>query len=148
MEFEEAMKIALAEAQKAFEEGEVPIGAVVLHNGKVISVAHNTREGENKISGHAEILALEAAAKILGRWQLSDCQLVVTLEPCTMCAGAIGQSRVATLVYGADDSKYGAFSNGLDPFTKKIYPSPLIYRGICQEEGKALLDKFFQLHRA
>ena len=143
MNYEEAMEIAILEAQKALEEGEVPVGAVVLRDGELIAKAHNSREKEKRISGHAEILALEEAAKKINRWQLDDCQLIVTLEPCLMCAGAIAQSRIATLVYGADDPKYGAFSLKKDPFTAKVYPSPLIYRGVKAEECQGLLNTFF-----
>ncbi|MCR5079711.1 MAG: nucleoside deaminase, partial [Bacilli bacterium] len=107
MTIEEAMQIALDEARLAFEEGEIPVGAVVLKGGKLIAKAHNNREGESRISGHAEILAMEEAEKKLGRWQLEGCQLIVTLEPCLMCMGAIAQARIATLAYGADDPTYG-----------------------------------------
>ncbi len=147
METIEAMQLALEEAKKASLEGEIPVGAVVLLNGEVIASAHNVRESQNKISGHAEILALEEAAKKLGRWQLEGCELIVTLEPCPMCAGAIAQSRISTLVYGADDPKFGAFSNGIDPFSAKVYPSPLIYRGVLADKSKELIDEFFKVRR-
>ncbi|MCR5078638.1 MAG: nucleoside deaminase [Bacilli bacterium] len=143
MNLDEAMKIALDEANLAFQEGEIPVGAVVLKDGELISKAHNNRERESKISGHAEILAIEAAEKKLGRWQLDGCQLVVTLEPCLMCMGAIAQARISTLVYGADDPTYGGISSGLDPFSKRIYPSPLIYRNVMKEESAELINLFF-----
>lgn len=144
MDFEEAMDIALEEAKLALSEGEVPVGAVVLKDGKVISRAHNRRQNEYSVIGHAEILAILEAEKVLGKWQLDGCQLIVTLEPCIMCAGAIAQTRIATLIYGASDQTFGAFSTGCDPFTTGIYPSPLIYRGSKENECKSLLDRFFK----
>ena len=144
MDYEQAMEVALQEAELAFAEGEIPVGAVVLRNGEIVSRAHNKREADKRISGHAEILAIELAANALGRWQLDDCQLVVTLEPCPMCAGAIGQARITTLVYGASDEKYGAFSNSIDPFSKGLYPSPLLYRGVKSKECQEIIDAFFK----
>ena len=144
MDYEEAMKLALAEAALALEEGEVPVGAVVMKNGELISSAHNNRENAHSIAGHAEILAMQKAEEAIGRWQLDDCQLIVTLEPCIMCAAAIGQARISTLVYGASDKQYGAFSTNCDPFTRNIYPSPLIYKGVKEEKCQELLNKFFK----
>ena len=148
MDFDQAMDIALEEARLALGEGEVPVGAVILKNGDLISKAHNKREKDLSITGHAEILAILEAEKSLGRWQLDGCQLIVTLEPCTMCAGAIAQSRIATLIYGAEDPAFGAFSTNLDPFSKGLYPSPLIYKGSKADDCKALLDEFFKKLRS
>lgn len=147
MDINEAMNIALEEARLAFNEGEVPVGAVILKDGELIARSHNNREKNNKISGHAEIIAIEEAEKKLGRWQLEGCKLIVTLEPCPMCMGAIAQARISTLVYGADDARYGAISTGLDPFAKKLYPSPLIYRGEKKEESEKLINSFFLMKR-
>ena len=144
MDYDQAMKLALDEARLALEEGEIPVGAVILRDGELVSSAHNNRENAHSIAGHAEILAIERAEEKLGRWQLDGCQLIVTLEPCIMCAGAIGQARVATLVYGASDKRYGAFSTNCDPFTKNIYPSPLIYKGVMEKDCEDLLAKFFK----
>ena len=143
MDFDQAMDIALKEAQLAYDEGEIPVGAAVLKDGQLISAAHNTRESDSKISKHAEIVAIEAAEAKLGSWQLDGCQLIVTLEPCLMCVGAIAQARISTLIYGASDKQYGAFSTGLDPFGKRVYPSPLIYKGTKKEECEELLNRFF-----
>lgn len=141
------MNIALAEAQLAFGEGEIPVGAVIVKDGKLISSAHNLREKDRSISAHAEILAIERAEKTLGRWQLDGCSLYVTLEPCLMCAGAIAQARIKTLVYGADDPTYGAITSTVHVFDKSAYASPLIFRGEKKEECKAILDKFFASKR-
>ncbi|MEG2404607.1 MAG: nucleoside deaminase, partial [Oscillospiraceae bacterium] len=101
------MRLAINEAQKAAEIGEVPIGAVIVRNGEVISAAHNTRECEKNATHHAELLAIDAACKALGGWRLMDCELYVTLEPCPMCAGAIINSRIKRVIYGAKDAKAG-----------------------------------------
>ena len=144
MNYEQAMEIALSEARLALQEGEIPVGAVILKDGELVSCAHNNRENAHSIAGHAEILAIQKAEQKLGRWQLDGCQLIVTLEPCIMCAGAIAQARIATLVYGASDKRYGAFSSNCDPFTKNIYSSPLIYKGMEEEKCEELLEQFFK----
>ena len=106
-----AMRIALAEAHRAMQHGDVPVGAVVVRNGEVIAAAHNERELRNDPTAHAELLALRVAAEQIGSWRLTDCTLVVTLEPCAMCAGAIVNSRIATVVFGAPDLKAGALGS-------------------------------------
>lgn len=141
------MNVALAEAELALGEGEVPVGAVLVKDGKLISSAHNLRENGKRISGHAEIIAMERAAKVLGRWQLDGCTLYVTLEPCLMCAGAIAQARIKTLVYGADDPLYGAITSSLRVFEDSAYTSPLIFRGERKQECQAILERFFQAKR-
>ena len=105
---EKNMKAALRQAQKALELDEVPIGAVVVHKGRIVGRGYNTRETKNHPLGHAEIHAINQAARRLGRWRLTDCTLYVTLEPCPMCAGAIVNSRISRLVFGAKDPKAGA----------------------------------------
>jgi tRNA(adenine34) deaminase len=105
---EAAMHEALQQARTAGEKGDVPVGAVVVHQGKVIASRHNERELTNDPTAHAEILALRDAAKILGTWRLTECTLVVTLEPCVMCAGALMNARIGTLVYATADLKGGA----------------------------------------
>lgn len=102
------MQIALQEAQAALEENEVPIGAVIVHDGRVIARAHNQREQLRDPTAHAEMIAITQAAAALGSWRLEDCTLYVTLEPCPMCAGAIVQARIPLVVYGAADPKAGA----------------------------------------
>ena len=135
---------ALLEAKKAMAEGEVPVGAVVVKNGRVIARGHNCRQREHDISGHAEIVALKAAGKMLGTWALDDCQLYVTLEPCLMCAGAIIQSRVSTLIYGASDPQFGAINSSYHVFDDA---ETLVYKGEMEAECKALLDEFFAKQR-
>jgi tRNA(adenine34) deaminase len=102
------MRLALAEAQAALDEGEVPIGAVIAHGQQVIASAHNQREQLHDPTAHAEMIAITQAAGALGSWRLTGCTLYVTLEPCPMCAGAIMQARIPTVVYGATDPKAGA----------------------------------------
>ena len=105
---EDYMRLALAEAQQAFDEGEVPVGAVVVHRGRVIASAHNQREQLHDPTAHAEMIAITQAAEAIGTWRLEDCALYVTLEPCAMCAGAIVQARLPLVIYGASDPKAGA----------------------------------------
>ena len=105
---EDYMRLALGEAQQAVDEGEVPVGAVVVHGGRVIASAHNQREQLHDPTAHAEMIAITQAAEAIGTWRLDDCTLYVTLEPCAMCAGAIVQARLPLVVYGATDPKAGA----------------------------------------
>ena len=140
------MELALEEAKKALSEGEVPVGAVLVKGDEVIAKGHNTRERENDISGHAEIVAMKEGAKKLGRWSLEECTLYVTLEPCLMCAGAIMQSRIRSLVYGADDPKVGAITSKYHVFDHQD-SGILIYGGERAKECKALLDAFFAQQR-
>ncbi len=134
------MKIALREARLALAEGEVPVGAVIVKDGKVIAQAHNSREKDLDISGHAEINAMKLAAKVLGRWSLEGCAIYVTLEPCLMCGAALIQSRISTIVYGADDPQYGAVSQKGSLFDQS---KALVYRGVMKEECAAVIDEFF-----
>ena len=142
----EAMEIALEEARLAYNEGEVPVGAVILCGGELIAKAHNTRETDLDISGHAEIKAMQEAAKKLGRWSLEGCRLIVTLEPCPMCAGAILQSRLSSLCFGAKDEKEGAIVSAYHLFDGKK-EAPFIDFGIKEEECSALLKSFFAARR-
>ena len=107
MEDRELMLLALEEAQKAAESGEVPVGAVIARRGEVVASAHNTRETEKNATHHAELIAIDRACRALGGWRLWECELFVTLEPCQMCAGAIVNSRIRRVVYGAKDEKAG-----------------------------------------
>jgi len=102
------MKEALCEAEKAFEKGEVPIGAVIVYGEKIIARAHNLKEEKKDPTAHAEILAIREATRFLNNWRLNGCSIYVTIEPCSMCAGALVQARVGTLIFGAWDSKAGA----------------------------------------
>ena len=144
----EYMKAALLEAKAALDAGEVPVGAVIVHDGKIIAAAHNEREALLDPTAHAEVLALRRAAKVLGRRRLGDCQLYVTLEPCPMCAGAIVLADVGSVYYGAADETAGCagsvYALPEDPaFGKKI---PCM-GGMLEDECKEILDGFFKEKR-
>jgi len=147
--YEEAMRLALAEAERAASRGEVPVGAVVLDpGGRVLAAAGNDREGSGDPTGHAEVLALRAAAAARGTWRLDGCTLVVTLEPCTMCAGAAVQSRVARVVYGAVDERGGAAGSLWDVLRdRRLYHRPEVIMGVLAEDCAALLTAFFTARR-
>ena len=134
------MRLALEEARKALAEGEIPVGAVVAKDGLLLSAAHNTRERDADPAGHAEINALRAAAGVLGAWRLEGCALYVTLEPCAMCAGAIAQSRLSRVVYGAYDRRAGCCGSVYriteDPALGYYVPAD---GGLMAEECEALL---------
>jgi tRNA(adenine34) deaminase len=143
------MRLALAEAQVAQEEGEVPIGAVITHAGQVIAAAHNQREQLHDPTAHAEMIAITQAAESLGSWRLDGCTLYVTLEPCPMCAGAILQARVPLLVYGATDPKAGA----VDTLYQLLRDPRLNHRSqsvsqVLAEECGQILTRFFQQQRS
>jgi tRNA(adenine34) deaminase len=144
----EWMRLALNEATLAVESGDVPVGAVVVCDGKVIASRHNEREATADPTAHAEVLALRDAAKVLGRWRLDDCTLIVTLEPCVMCAGALLNSRIDTLVFGAADPKGGATSTlynvSCDP---RLSHNFTVVHGVLAEESARLLQDFFAERR-
>jgi tRNA(adenine34) deaminase len=146
---EAAMRQALALAALAPESGDVPVGAVVLGpDGDLLGTGRNAREADGDPTAHAEVLALRAAARTLGSWRLEGCTLVVTLEPCTMCAGAVVLARVARLVYGADDDKAGAVGSLWDVVRdRRLNSRPEVVRGVLAEESGALLRAFFAGHR-
>ena len=148
MELVDAMKLALEQARDALNHDDVPVGAIVLHEGRVIAARHNERENHRDPTAHAEVLALQDAAKALGRWRLDDCTLVVTLEPCIMCAGALLNARVGHLVYGAADLKAGAtaslYNVCADP---RLNHNPPVTHGILAAESAALLEQFFAARR-
>jgi len=143
------MRAALDEARAALAAGDVPIGAVVLDpGGAIISRGRNVREAEADPTGHAEMVALRMAAKALGSWRLEDCTLVVTLEPCTMCAGAAVLARVASVVFGAYDEKAGAVGSLWDVVRdRRLNHRPEVVAGVLAEESTALLDDFFRGQR-
>ena len=142
---EKYMAFAIEEAEAAYRENEVPVGAVLVMNGEIIGRGHNHREAKLAISSHAEIEAIEDAANKLGRWNLEGATLYVTLEPCLMCAGAIVQSKISRLVYGADDVDRGAVRSKLSAFEYfKNDACPLVSRGVKEEECKALIGDFFK----
>lgn len=141
------MQEALKEAQKAFMKDEVPIGAVVVHKGKIISYGHNLVETKQDASFHAEMVALRSAAEILGNWRLEECTLYSTLEPCPMCAGAMYLFRVKRLVWGAPDLRHGAGSIFNLFSVKHPIHQMTISGGILKEDCATLLQKFFQQKR-
>lgn len=145
----EAMLLALQEAGRALQHRDVPVGAVVLGpGGEVLARAHNDREASGDPTAHAEILAIRSAAGVLGSWRLEGCTLVVTLEPCTMCAGAIVLSRLDRLVYGAVDPKAGAAGSLWDVVRdRRLNHRPEVVPGVLAEECGALLKAFFETHR-
>lgn len=139
------MNAALAEARVALLHGDVPIGAIVVHEGQIIARAHNEVEKLHDASAHAEMLALKRASQKLGRWRLDDCTLVVTLEPCAMCAGSMVLSRVKTLVFGAADPRMGAVGSLFNLAEHSALPHQLqVYSGVCESECSTLLTDFFR----
>lgn len=138
------MKAAIKEALKAKNKKEVPIGAVIVLNDKIIARAHNLREKEQLVISHAEINAIKKASKKLGTWRLEDCDLYVTLEPCPMCAGAIIQSRMRHVYFGAYDSKGGALVSKLNLFSIRFNHQVAFTGGILEDECKLMLQSFFQ----
>ena len=143
------MADALEEARAALATGDVPIGAVVLDpDGTVVGRGHNVREAEGDPTGHAEIVALREAAKATGSWRLEGCTLVVTLEPCTMCAGAAVLARVARVVFGAYDDKAGAVGSLWDVVRdRRLNHRPEVVTGVLAADSTALLDEFFRGQR-
>ena len=143
------MTEALALAKLAAESGDVPVGAVVVKNGEIIGKGLNLREANKDATAHAEVVAIREASKRLGGWHLDDCELYVTLEPCPMCAGAIINSRIKTVVFGAFDKKAGSASADsiIDLFSLGYNHKPEVYCGICEKESAELLAKFFEEKR-
>lgn len=141
---EKFMKEALKEAKKAYEKLEVPVGAVIVKDGKVIARAHNLKETKNIATAHAEILAIEKASKKLNSWRLIDCDMYVTLEPCTMCMGAIISARIKNLYIGALDPKTGACGSFVNLSELKYNHTVNIFKGILQDECEYILKDFFK----
>lgn len=140
---EELMRLALKEAEIAASLGEVPVGAVVAKDGVPVATAHNTRETGKNATHHAELLAIDAACKALGGWRLWQCELFVTLEPCPMCTGAIINSRIKRVVYGASDAKAGCCGSVIDLFQLPFNHRPEVESGLLAEEASAQLKGFF-----
>ena len=144
---EEMMREAIAEGKKAAALGEAPIGAVIVQNGVVLSRGHNLRETGRNALAHAEIVAIDAACRRLGGWRLPGCTLYVTLEPCPMCSGAIINSRLKRVVYGARDPKAGCCGGLTDLFALPFNHHPVIESGLMEAEAQALLQDFFVMLR-
>jgi tRNA(adenine34) deaminase len=142
------MDLALEQARAAQAAGEVPVGCVIVHDGKVIAAAGNRTLADQDPTAHAELLAIRAAAAALGSERLADCDLYVTLEPCAMCAAAISFARIRRLYYGAFDPKGGAVEHGVRFFqSRTCHHRPELYGGIAESEAAALLRGFFQARR-
>lgn len=143
------MRAALAEAHAALNDAEVPVGAVLLDSsGGVLAAAHNQRENRHDPTAHAEMLALRRAGESLGTWQLTGCTLAVTLEPCTMCAGAIVLSRIERLVFGAWDARAGAVGSLWDVVRdRRLNHRPQVVGGVLADECSAVLERFFASRR-
>lgn len=142
---EKFMKEALKEAKKAYNKLEVPVGVVIVKNNQIIARAHNIKEQKQDTTKHAEILAIQKASKKLGNWRLTDCEIYVTLEPCSMCAGALINSRIKKVYIGTSDAKTGACGSVLNLLKDyKFNHNVEIETGILQEECETMLKKFFK----
>lgn len=146
-EHNEYMKMAISEANIAACEGEVPVGAVIVCDGKVIATAHNNREATKDATGHAELLAIRKACQALGGWHLERCTIYVTLEPCPMCMGAIINSRMGSVVFGAKDAKAGACGSVLNMTAYPLNHKPKVEGGFLRDECAAQLSEFFKSKR-
>lgn len=140
---EQFMRKALYEAEMAAEEGEIPIGAVIVCNDRIISRAHNLTEKLHDVTAHAEMQAITAAADLLGGKYLSDCTLYVTIEPCVMCAGAIGWAQIGRIVYGASDEKRGYQLYA----PRALHPKAVVTRGVLEAECRQMMQDFFKQKR-
>lgn len=142
---EKYMKLALKEAKKAYEKEEVPIGAIIVKDGKVIARAHNLRETKKEACAHAEIIAIHKACKKLDAWRLENCDMYVTLEPCAMCAGAIMNARIKKIYIGAPEPKFGAVGSKLNLLEDVTFNHIVqVEKGICEEEAIELMKEFFK----
>jgi len=144
-EDEKFMRLAIEEAKKAEKKGEVPIGAVIIKDGEVVSTGHNERETTQKTLRHAELIAIEKANEKLNSWRLEDCTMYVTLEPCPMCAGALVQARMKRVVYGAKDPKAGCVGTLMNLVTEERFNHQLKWTGsVLEEECGMMLTNFFK----
>ena len=145
---EKYMSVALKEAQKAVILDEVPVGAIIVKDDKIIARVHNLREKSNDPTSHAEINAIRKACKKLNSWRLEDCTIYVTVEPCSMCAGALLQCRIGRIVYGTLDPKGGAIESSLELFkAKNINHHPQIEGGVLKEECSSIISSYFKSKR-
>lgn len=136
--YEKYMKIALKQAEKALKYNEVPVGCVIVKNNKIIAKAYNKKEKTKNVIQHAEIIAISKACKKIKNWRLDNCEIYITMEPCMMCSGAIEQSRIKKIIYGAKNENYG--------FTEKIKNIEIISQ-ICENECKKIVQMFFKKRR-
>ena len=142
------MRLALGAAQEAFDAGEIPVGCLIADaDGRILALARNRREENADATAHAEVEAIREACRRRGSWRLDDCTIFVTLEPCPMCAGAILQSRIPTVVYGAREAKTGSLGSVLDLFAENYGFHPRVYGGVLAADCAALLRKFFEEKR-
>ncbi len=141
------MKEAIKEAQKAYENDEVPVGAVIVHDGKIIARGYNKKEKKQDATEHAEIVAIRKAAKKLGTWRLNDCDIYVTLEPCPMCSGTIINSRIHKLIFGAYDLKGGCVTSKVKLFEKGLFNHNVEIEEMPIKESEKLLKDFFSSRR-
>ena len=141
---EQFMREALILAKEAFDDGEVPVGCVIVRKGEIVGRGRNRRETDKSALAHAEIEAIADACKTLGGWRLWECELYVTLEPCPMCAGAIINARIPRVIYGASDKKCGAVRSVCSLFSMEFNHHPVVECGILEEECACLLSEFFR----
>jgi len=144
---EEYMREALSLAKEAAAIDEVPVGALIVHNGRVIARAYNTRESTKCATHHAEILAIEEACRTLGGWRLPETTIYVTMEPCAMCAGAIVNARIPRVVYGAPDLRFGALGSRLDLAAIGLNHTPEVTGGVLGDEARDMLSSYFKAKR-
>ena len=145
---EKYMRFALKEAQKAALIDEVPVGCIIVLNDKIIAKAHNKKDTTNDPCGHAEIIAIRKACKKINNWRLENCEMYVTIEPCIMCSGAIIQSRIKKVFYGAKDNKGGGLGTSINVLeAKNINHVPEVYGGILLEECSKIISEYFKTKR-
>lgn len=138
------MDLAIIEAKKAAQQGDVPVGAVVVKDGNVIGVGRNCREKDKCATAHAEIMAINEACAKIGDWRLDGCEIYITLEPCPMCSGAIINARIATVIFGAYDTKLGSLGSIANLANIPYAFTPEVYGGICENECREVLTEFFK----
>ena len=148
MEHEKYMRLALVKAQEAFAAGEIPVGCVITDkDGNVIGTGGNTRERTRSALGHAELSAIDEACRAVGDWRLDGCTIYITLEPCPMCTGAIINSRIPRVVFGASEENFGSCGSVIDLFSERYGHRPAVYGGVLESECAALLTEFFKKMR-
>lgn len=148
MDHEKYMRLALLQARKAYAEGEIPVGCVIVDkDGNIIGKGQNTRERTHSALGHAELSAIGEACRAIDDWRLDGCTIYVTLEPCPMCAGAIINARISCVVFGAREDNFGSCGSVIDLFSERYGHHPAVYGGVLEDECAALLTDFFKKMR-